>query len=231
MKKNAAPKPRSRRPQKRQYLARDDRRLALLDVAASVVETQGWSALTMISVADTAKVSRQLIYQHFSSIDELMADTMAHLLQDAYEHVRAHIGGDPDDLPQMMSFAENLTFDLPPARARALWQMMTAHNSGNAETTRMSRRLRHLLTKLWTPLVGRAFELDEANSHAVVWMLIMAFWGGLQLVDDGEISRDNMTKLFGWMIERMRSGTTPTPAPERRSRRREGEARGNPTAA
>ncbi len=55
-------------PAQRAYLARDDRRAALLDVAATVVETQGWPALSMISVAETAEVSRQLVYQHFTSV-------------------------------------------------------------------------------------------------------------------------------------------------------------------
>lgn len=226
MKKTPAARPRSRPPQKRQYLAKDERRLALLDVAAALVEQQGWQALTMISVADAAKVSRQLIYQHFASIDELMADTMAHLLRDAYEHLRSNLKGDPGKLPQLVSFAENLTLDLPPARARALWQMMTAHNSGSVETNRMSRRLRHLLTKLWSPMVSKAFELDARDGDALVWMLIMGFWGGLQLVDDGEIEREDITQLFSWMIERLRTGAAQLPAAERRPRRRSGAASG-----
>ncbi len=189
--------------EKRAYLARDDRRLALLDVAATVVETQGWPALSMISVAETAKVSRQLVYQHFASVDELMADTMSHLFRSRYENIRSSIGDNGNDLAGLMRIVEQETFAENPARVRALWQMITATYSDNAETSRMGMRLRHLLTKLWTPVVMRQFALSEAQARALAWMLHMAFWGTHQLVHDGEISRKSGNELFTWMLMKL----------------------------
>lgn len=189
--------------EKRAYLARDDRRLALLDVAATVVEQQGWPALSMIAVAETAKVSRQLVYQHFASVDELMADTMSHLFRSRYESIRSGIGESSNDLPGLMQLVEQQTFGDNPARVRALWQMITATYSDNAETSRMGTRLRHLLTKLWTPMVVQQFGLKDAEARALVWMLHMAFWGAHQLVHDGEISRKTGNELFTWMLMRL----------------------------
>lgn len=189
--------------EKRAYLARDDRRLALLDVAATVVETQGWPALSMISVAETAQVSRQLIYQHFSSVDELMADTMSHLFRSRYENIRSSIGESGNDLAGLMRVVEQETFAENPARVRALWQMITASYSDHAETSRMGMRLRHLLTKLWAPVVMRQLELNESQARALVWMLHMAFWGAHQLSHDGEISRKTGNELFTWMLMRL----------------------------
>ena len=191
--------------EKRAYLARDDRRLALLDVAATVVEQQGWPALSMISVAETAKVSRQLVYQHFASVDELMADTMSHLFRSRYENIRSGIGESSNDLAGLMHLVEQQTFGDNPARVRALWQMITATYSDNAETSRMGTRLRHLLTKLWTPMVVQQFGLKEAEARALVWMLHMAFWGAHQLVHDGEISRKTGNELFTWMLVKLTS--------------------------
>lgn len=191
--------------EKRAYLARDDRRLALLDVAATVVEQQGWPALSMISVAETAKVSRQLVYQHFASVDELMADTMSHLFRSRYENIRAGIGESGGDLLGLMQLVERQTFGENPARVRALWQMITATYSDNAETSRMGTRLRHLLTKLWTPMVVQQFGLKEPEARALVWMLHMAFWGAHQLVHDGEISRKTGNELFAWMLVKLMS--------------------------
>lgn len=190
---------------KRQYLAREHRRQHLLETAAGLVEANGWGALTMISLADKAKVSRQLVYQHFESIDQLLADTMAHLLQEAYERVRELVRGDPENIDEIMLAAEKLTFDLPPARARALWQMMVAHNSADEATSRMSRRLRHLLTNLWAPTFSRSFALDARKSRGFTWMLMIGFWGLMQLVDDRELSRQEAMELSGWLMTKLRA--------------------------
>lgn len=197
---------------KRTYLARDDRRQALLDIAARVVEERGWPALSMISVAETGGVSRQLVYQHFASVDELVADTLTHLFRGRYEGIRGTIEGNPDNLAQLIRLVETQTFDEPPARVRALWQMLTATYSDNAETARTGTRLRHLLIKLWTPTVSRQFGLDERESQALVWMLHMAFWGAHQLVEEGELSRKTATELFTWMVMRLGFSDVPAPA-------------------
>ena len=198
---------------KRAYLARDDRRVALLDVAATVVETQGWPALSMMAVAEAAQVSRQLVYQHFASVDELMADTMSHLFRSRYENIRRSIGAAGNDLVGLVRIVEHETFAENPARVRALWQMITATYSDNAETSRMGRRLRHLLTNLWTPLLMRQLDLKEPQARALTWMLHMAFWGAHQLEHDGELSRKSANELFTWMLVKLMSGEEPAQSP------------------
>lgn len=190
---------------KRAYLARDDRRAALLDVAATVVVEQGWQALSMISVAETAEVSRQLVYQHFASVDELMADTMSHLFRDRFEKIRESIQANSGDLAGLMRIVGQQTFDEKPGHVRALWQMITATYSDNAETSRMGRRLRHLLTKLWSPLIAQQLSCSAEQSQAIAWMLHMSFWGAHQLVHDGEMSRKSADDLFTWMLLRLTS--------------------------
>ena len=193
---------------KRTYLARDDRRAALLDVAATVVEQQGWPALSMISVADAAQVSRQLVYQHFASVDELMADTMSHLFRERFETIRQSIQNNGGNLIELMKVVDKETFDAKPGRVRALWQMITATYSDNAETSRMGQRLRHLLTRLWAPMLAERVEFTAPQSEAMAWMLHMAFWGAHQLVHDGEIDRKTANELFGWMLMKLLSPDT-----------------------
>lgn len=190
-------------PAKRTYLARDDRRAALLDVAATVVEQQGWPALSMISVAEAAQVSRQLVYQHFASVDELMADTMSHLFRERFETIRESIQNHSGNLLELMKVVDQETFDAKPGRVRALWQMITATYSDNAETSRMGQRLRHLLTRLWAPMLAERTEFTAPQSEAMAWMLHMAFWGAHQLVHDGEIDRKTANELFSWMLMRL----------------------------
>lgn len=185
---------------KRAYLSRDERRTALLDVAAAVVESQGWQALSMISVAEAAKVSRQLIYQHFASVDELMAGTMSHLFRNRYESIRSGIAENPTDLFALLRLVEEQTFGDSPERVRALWQMLTATYSDNVEARRMGQRLRHLLTKMWAPFMQQRLGLDEKRAQALSWMLNMAFWGAHQLVEEGELSRSAALELFNGLL-------------------------------
>ncbi|HUR40536.1 MAG TPA: TetR/AcrR family transcriptional regulator [Verrucomicrobiae bacterium] len=201
----------SRALKKRGYLAKDARHEALLKTAAAVVEKHGWPALSMISVAEHAKVSRQLVYEHFSSVDQLMTETMSQIFRELYERMRETIRGNPRNLADLTRFAERLTFDLSPGRTRALWQMITATYSGSAESTRMSRRLRHLLTNLWTPTTRDAFGLPDRDSRALTWMLHMAFWGAHQLVDEGEMDRAGASKLFLWMVTQIQAGAVVAP--------------------
>ncbi len=202
---------------KRGYLAKDARHQSLLQTAAAVVEKDGWPALSMISVAAHAKVSRQLVYEHFSSVDQLMSETMTQLFREMFERMREGIQRNPDNLADLTLFAERMTFDLSPGRTRALWQMITATYSDNLEATRMSRRLRHLLTKLWAPITQGAFGLEDPHSGALTWMLHMAFWGAHQLVDDGEIDRDTASKLFVWMVTRIQAGGAVAPSKARKA--------------
>jgi AcrR family transcriptional regulator len=205
------PMPKPRATKKRGYLAKDARHGELLKTAAAVVEKHGWPALSMISVAEHAQVSRQLVYEHFSSVDQLMTETMTQIFREMYESMRESIKTNPRNLTDLTLFAERMTFDLSPGRTRALWQMITATYSESAEAARMSRRLRHLLTNLWAPSTREAFGLAERDSRALTWMLHMAFWGAHQLVDEGEIDREAASKLFLWMITQIQAGSIVSP--------------------
>lgn len=190
------PEPTDKRP----YLAREDRRTALLDVAASIVEERGWAALSMISLADAAKVSRQLVYQHFPSVNDLLAETMTHLFRHQYEAIRAHVANPDLSVDDLIAVTERITFDEPPQRVRALWQMLAAAEGGNPEAARVSTKVRHLLVKLWTPTTMRYSQLPEPQARTLAWMLNMAFWGAHQMVDEQEISREDATRLCQQLI-------------------------------
>lgn len=196
---------------KRVYLAKDDRQRALLDIAATVVEQQGWQALSMIAVAEAGNISRQLVYQHFTSVDELMVETMTHLFRDSYEAIRSNIQENPDDLEDLIRNAARQTFDRDPGKVRALWQMLTATYSENPETSRTGTRLRHLISKLWSPVFQELFGLDAKHGQTFAWILNMAFWGANQVVEEGELTREEATELMIWVVQTMRAGHTRKP--------------------
>lgn len=202
--------------EKRGYLARDDRREALLRTAAEVVEKHGWPALSMISVAEHAKVSRQLVYAHFESVDELMTATMTQLYREMFETFRERLSKkEPANLTDLTMFADRMIYQLSPGRTRALWQMITATYSENPDAMRMGRKLRHLLTNLWLPITRQAFGTDDRDSRALTWMWHMAFWGAHQLVDEGEIDRETASRLFAEMMTRMQISGPRKDAPKK----------------
>lgn len=193
---------------KRVYLSRDKRRNMLMDVAAELVEQQGWSALTMVSLATQADVSRQLVYQHFSSTEQLMAATLTHLFKDVYDNTReAVLQERPRGLAQTIQLMQRITLDIPAGRARALWQAMSASGSGEGEISALSSHLRHLLVKLTRPLVQQALALNATQAETLVWMLIVSFWGARQLLDEGEITQQELMQMHGWVTERVIRGT------------------------
>lgn len=191
---------------KRPYLARDERRRLLLDTAAKLVEEQGWDKLNMSALATRARTSRQLVYQHFDSLEDLMVTTGTHIFQQVYVQTRDAIEHRENDIVAILSQAQRLTLDLPPGRARALWQVVAAAFPTEHELTRFGRRMRHLITKLWQPAVAEAFGLDDEKASSITWMLIMAFWGGYRLVEDGELSKDQAVERLNWMVANLAAG-------------------------
>lgn len=190
-------------PAKRAYLSRDMRRQTLLEVAADIVEREGWTALTMSALAEQGGTSRQLIYQHFPSLEKLLADTSWHIFTDTMLGTQASIAAHPGSLAEAAAAAEAVTLDLPPGRGDALWQLIAGTASTTAELDQMRRGMRDVITGIWTPLVRKELGLKEADAKAYAWMMVIAFWGMRQLVRDGDISRKRGVSLFAQMVERL----------------------------
>ncbi|NGY03791.1 TetR/AcrR family transcriptional regulator [Solimonas terrae] len=184
-------------------MSRDLRRQTLLEVAAGIVEREGWPALTMSALADQGGTSRQLVYQHFPSLEKLLADTSWHIFTDTMLGTQASIAAHPTSLAEAVTAAEAVTLDLPPGRGDALWQLIAGTASTTEELDQMRRGMREVITGIWMPLVRKELGLKEADAKAYAWMMVIAFWGMRQLVRDGDVTRARGVKLFGQMVERL----------------------------
>ncbi len=189
--------------EKRPYLSRDKRRQTLLEVASGIVERDGWAALTMSALAEQGGTSRQLIYQHFPSLEKLLTDTAWFIFEDTMRGTRASAAAFPANLPEAAKAAEAFTLDLPPGRGDALWQLIAGTASATPELEKIRVGLRQLIGGVWTPLVRKQLDLNAADGRAYAWMAVMAFWGMRQLVRDGEISRARGVRLFNDFLERV----------------------------
>lgn len=188
---------------KRAYLSRELRRQSLLEIAAGIVESEGWAALNMSVLAERSGTSRQLIYQHFPNMEQLLADTAWQIFTDTMKNTSASIAANPESLAQAVKAAEAYSLDLPTGRGDALWQLLAGTASNTPELEKIRRGIRDLVRRLWTPVLRKHMGLSEADAKVYAWMSILAFWGMRQLVRDGEISRARGVRLFNEFIERV----------------------------
>ncbi|MCZ8015215.1 MAG: TetR/AcrR family transcriptional regulator [Limnobacter sp.] len=189
--------------EKRPYLGKDDRKKALLNCAAELVEEAGWGVLNMSALADRAGVSRQLVYQHFPNLESLLGATAWVVFTDTMEGTAQAIASHPDDLKQAIRAAELVSLDMPVGRGDALWQLIAGSglNSPELETIRLG--IRDVILKLWVPAVRKEKNLDKAAATSLVWMVILSFWGIRQLIRDGLVSREQGIAQFDSLLDRL----------------------------
>lgn len=189
--------------EKRPYLGKDDRKKALLNSAAELVEEAGWGVLNMSALADRAGVSRQLVYQHFPNLESLLGATAWVVFTDTMEGTAQAIASHPDDLKQAIRAAELVSLDMPVGRGDALWQLIAGSglNSPELETIRLG--IRDVILKLWVPAVRKEKNLDKAAATSLVWMVILSFWGIRQLIRDGLVSREQGIAQFDSLLDRL----------------------------
>lgn len=148
----------------------------------------------MQGLAVAAGVSRQLVYEHFASAEELSGATLTHLFERAYEATAAIVrgGGDP---AAVLAGAYELFLDLP-AEERGALRALATEDGGRRGLGRAKRRLRTRIAGLWLPYVRELTGLDDAEATALTWMLITASWGLADSIAEGAISRARGRALF-----------------------------------
>jgi AcrR family transcriptional regulator len=171
------------------------RRDHLLAVAARLVRQGGWTALSMQGLAAAAGVSRQLVYEHFASAEELSVATLMHLFERAYDATAAIVRGVRAPAATLRA-AYDLFLDLPAEERRALRALASDTDSGRKGLHRAKRQLRSRIAELWTPYVRQLTGLADAEATALTWMLITAGWGLADTITEGTLSRARGRELF-----------------------------------
>ena len=191
-----------RAPAKRAYLSRDRRRQTLLEVAAGIVEQEGWAALTMSALAERGGTSRQLVYLHFPNLEELLAATARMIFMDTMRETQASLMAHPRDLVAAVKAAEAVSLDLNPGRGDALWQLLAGTAAASPELDKIRRQLRSMIVNVWAEPLGIALKVSATDARAYAWMLVMAFWGLRQLIRDQKIPRQHGIELYGDLVRR-----------------------------
>ena len=209
----------------RPYLAASLRRHHLLDVAARLVRQGGWSALSMQGLAAAAGVSRQLVYEHFASADDLYLETLTHLFERAHDATAAIIGAG-GTLEATVAAAYALFLDLPVEERRALRALASDADPPRSRLAHAKRRLRERIAGLWVPYVRQQTGLAEPEAGAVAWMLVTASWGLADSLADGTLpSRRGVDMFVQFVAQVLAVWRVPASraTPEKRSQRGDAE--------
>ena len=155
----------------------------------------GWRALSMQGLAAAAGVSRQLVYEHFPTADDLAVQTLTHLFERAHGRAEAIVrAGRPLDETLRAAMAQVL--DLPPEERSALRTLAVEINPGQRGLARAQARLRTRIVGIWAPFVRAITGSDASEATALAWTLTTAAWGLCDSVTDGTLSRGRALDLF-----------------------------------
>lgn len=187
--------PVARKQTPRPYLAAPERRLQLLDVAGRLVREGGWSALSMQGLAIAAGVSRQLVYEHFESADDLSLATLGHLFERIHAATEAVVRAG-DDLETTLARAFDLLVDMAPEERDALRALASLRDPSHRRMARAKSRLRARITALWVPYIEAQTGLRGGEAQAVAWMLVNAAGGLADGIADGSIERRRGVALW-----------------------------------
>jgi AcrR family transcriptional regulator len=171
------------------------RRDHLLAAAARLVRRGGWTALSMQGLAAAAGVSRQLVYEHFASVEELSVATLTHLFERAYDATAAIVRSNQTPTA-VLAAAYHLYLDLPAEERRALRALAADGDSERHGLRRAKQRLRDRIAGLWLPYVRQLTGLPQAEARALTWMLINASWGLADSINEGVLSRKAGEQLY-----------------------------------
>ena len=193
--------PRVAKQSPRPYLSAPRRRDHLLDAAGGLVRRGGWSALSMQGLAAAAGVSRQLVYEHFATADDLYLATLTYLFERAYTATLAIAasGASVEDTVRR-SFAFFL--DLPAEERHALRALAIESEPGRPSMARARARLRSRIAAVWVPFVRQQTGAAEAEATALAWMLNTAAWGLSDTIADGTLARARAVELFVRFVDR-----------------------------
>lgn len=187
---------------KRPYLRADARREMILEAAERVIARDGLAALSMIGVAQEARVSRQLIYRHFTSRSELLVGLVEHhfSLIDGNFAETADEHEDPRELLRAR-FARAMQI---PLRDQLLTRsVFSGADQLEPDLAPAVALVRDRLIRRWTSL-GLAAYPDDALGRARVWALFHAVFGLWDLIAIDELTSEQGYAILMSMVDALR---------------------------
>lgn len=155
----------------------------------------------MQGLAAAAGVSRQLVYEHFATADDLYLATLTHLFERAHASTLA-IASAGAGVDETIRRSFTLFLDLPPEERHALRALAVEVEPGRPGMARARARLRSRIASVWVPYVRQQTGVAEAEATALAWMLHTAAWALSDTITDGTLERGRAVDLFVRFVDR-----------------------------
>lgn len=165
----------------RAYLSQLHRREQILAATAAVFAREGILGLSMVAVANEARVSRRLIYDHFSDLSSLIECFFDDYATRYIAAIDATV--DVTEGPSasfIAGFRQLLA--LPEVERRALHLLVV--DTGLRDLDRVRLRFRHLIEERWLDAMPEA----DAAGRAQLWTLACGLLGLAALVASADIT-------------------------------------------
>ena len=151
----------------------------------------------MVGVATEAGVSRQLVYEHFADLPTLVWALVADRFGAAEATITTALAAPREDRTEVALLAARVLLSLPSEQRHLVRSLVGHANLAGHELSVPATRLRARMIKRWTTALGTG---ESRAARARVWALLQAIFGLGDLVDAGELSRDEALGQFATLL-------------------------------
>ena len=184
------------------HMRNADRRDSILDAALMLVFESGADSIKMHDVAARSSVSRQSLYQHFHSADELLDALYDRTYRDYLAVFEENAPGRLDEPDANVAPLEGL-LQLPGPIHRIVSSAFFAGPNGRSAQMKLQRRLDDLIDANWIrPLT--ASGLDHGIVTSGVYTIFASALECRELIDRQimtiETVRNQLTRMFEFLL-------------------------------
>ena len=173
----------------KKHLAQQDRRDTILDAAMDIFCEHGLEAVTIPSLSARTGISRQVIYLHFHSVDEVLET----LFDETYHEYFAEDTSPIDDLIRAIEQEHGMLrlealLDMPTPVQRVVAAAFFCGPNGRPFMMKIQKELDELLNRNWISPMSR-IGIDRSSVIASIYTIVASALECHELIE-----RDLMTK-------------------------------------
>jgi AcrR family transcriptional regulator len=201
----------------RKRLSGEERRAAILEAALGVFARRGYHASSIDDIAREGGISKALIYEHFSSKQQLYAELLEEHAGELFERLGAAIDEAGSTGAARLAIGLDAFYRFVEER-RVAWRMLF-REAGDPEMVAVLERIVAQVTEVVAALIaedpGSRAAADEAGRDEGIQMLAQMLVGSVQSLanwwaDHQEVPRKRiveMTMDYAWLgLERLSRG-------------------------
>jgi AcrR family transcriptional regulator len=164
-------------------------REAILDAAESLIRERGKPQFSVVELAERADVSRRTVFNHFSSLNDVIMTTCARVLSVTVDEFRTATKASPAADGSLVALFDEITsavraLDLPTVVAY-LCGVLAAEGEGGSSQHALGEVFSRTTEKLTIELVERSPAIDEFE----VAVLVSSLMSGISVVNERWIAR------------------------------------------